>query len=111
MTKRDIVARITAEIGLPASTVSKVVQQTLDAIIESLAADGRIELRDFAVFEVCRRKARKARNPRTGEVVMVPDRAAVKFTPGKEMSRRVCEATDWKGVEKPAQKAKPVGAR
>ena len=95
MTKRDIVAQIAAELGLPATTVSKVVQQTLDAIIETLATDGRIELRDFAVFEVCRRKARKARNPRTGEVVMVPDRAAVKFTPGKKMLEQVRAARDW----------------
>ncbi|MCY3017519.1 MAG: HU family DNA-binding protein [Planctomycetota bacterium] len=46
-------------------------------------------MRDFGVFEVCARKARKARNPRTGAEVMVPERRRVKFKAGKVMAARV----------------------
>ena len=49
----------------------------------------RIELRNFGVFEVKKRAARKARNPRTGQRVDVPEKYVVTFKPGKEMEERV----------------------
>ncbi len=51
----------------------------------------RIELRNFGVFEVKRRAPRKARNPRTGDKVFVPEKYVVTFKPGKEMEERVKE--------------------
>jgi nucleoid DNA-binding protein len=51
--------------------------------------EGRIELRNFGVFEVRQRKPRKARNPRTGEQVKVPARRVVTFKPGRQMGERV----------------------
>jgi integration host factor subunit beta len=60
-----------------------------DAIIDALASDGRIELRNFGVFEVKRRAPRKARNPKTGDRVSVPEKLVVTFKPGKEMEQRV----------------------
>jgi hypothetical protein len=54
-----------------------------------LVADGRIELRNFGVFEVKKRAARKARNPRTGEKVFVAEKFVVTFKPGKEMEEKV----------------------
>src|SRR5580658_257175 len=67
----------------------EIVQQTFDAIVETLLVEKRIELRNFGVFEVKRRKARKARNPRTGEKVDVEPKNVVTFKPGKEMEERV----------------------
>src|SRR5690606_8448139 len=67
----------------------EIVQWTFDAIIETLATEGRIELRNFGVFEVRERKARKARNPRTGDPVEVQPKNVVTFQPGKEMEERV----------------------
>ena len=52
-------------------------------------AERRIELRNFGVFEVKRRAPRKARNPRTGDKVFVPEKYVVTFKPGKEMEERV----------------------
>jgi hypothetical protein len=49
----------------------------------------RIELRNFGVFEVKERAARKARNPRTGQRVDVPEKFVVTFKPGKEMEEKV----------------------
>src|SRR5262249_29849107 len=60
----------------------------------TLIADRRIELRNFGVFEVKQRKARKARNPRTGEKVDVPPKHVVTFKPGKEMEERVRNLTE-----------------
>jgi nucleoid DNA-binding protein len=89
MTKKDIVKQIAAATGIPLMTVSEIVQMLFDGITEILVEDGSIELRDFGVFKVKERKPRKARNPRTGESVMVPARKAVTFKPGREMQTRV----------------------
>ena len=70
----------------------KAVQRVFDGIIDAMAKEGRIELRNFGVFEVKRRKPRKARNPRSGESVQVPERVAVRFKPGKEMEEQVSQA-------------------
>ena len=89
MTKKEIVRRISDQLNLSQQDVKRVVQETFDAVTEALAKEGRIELRNFGVFEVKERKARKARNPRTGEEVLVPSKKVVSFKPGKEMEQVV----------------------
>jgi nucleoid DNA-binding protein len=91
VTKKEIVKTISEEIGLTQLKTKEIVQKTFDAIVETLVEDHRIELRNFGVFEVKRRAARKARNPRTGEKVFVPEKFVVTFKPGKEMEERVRE--------------------
>ena len=89
MTKKEIVKTISEEIGLTQLKTKEIVQKTFDAIVETLVDDGRIELRNFGVFEVKKRAARKARNPRTGDKVFVPAKYVVTFKPGKEMEEKV----------------------
>ena len=89
MTKKEIVKQISDRIGLTQLKTKEIVQQTFDAIVDTLLEIGRIELRNFGVFEVKQRKARKARNPRTGQRVDVPPKYVVTFKPGKEMEERV----------------------
>lgn len=91
MTKKEIVRTIADEIGLTQLKTKEIVQKTFDAIVETLVEDHRIELRNFGVFEVKKRAARKARNPRTGEKVEVAEKFVVTFKPGKEMEERVRE--------------------
>ena len=86
MTKKDIVKDIAAQVGLTQLKTKEVVQRTLEAVIEAIDKHGRIELRNFGVFEVRERKPRKARNPRTGDQVSVPGKRVVTFKPGKEMA-------------------------
>jgi nucleoid DNA-binding protein len=93
VTKKEIVKQISDKLGLTQLKTKEIVQQTFDAIVETLLEDGRIELRNFGVFEVKQRKARKARNPRTGERVDVPPKNVVTFKPGKEMEERVRKLT------------------
>jgi nucleoid DNA-binding protein len=89
VTKKEIVKAISDEIGLTQLKTKEIVQKTFDAIVRTLVEDGRIELRNFGVFEVKKRAARKARNPRTGERVDVAEKFVVTFKPGKEMEERV----------------------
>ena len=83
MTKKDIVRRIADELGRHENETAVIVPKILDAIIAFLATEGRVELRNFGVFEVRRRQSRPARNPKTGEKVMVGERFTVKFKPGR----------------------------
>ena len=89
VTKKEIVKKISEDIGLTQLKTKDIVQRTLDAIIHTLVSEGRIELRNFGVFEVKRRAPRKARNPRTGDKVYVPPKNVVTFKPGKEMEELV----------------------
>ena len=89
MTKKEIVRVISERANLTQLQTKEIVQWTFDAIIDALLSEGRIELRNFGVFEVKRRKSRKARNPRTGEKVEVGAKNVVTFQPGKEMEEQV----------------------
>ena len=105
MTKKEIVRTISEEIGLTQLKTKEIVQKTFDAIVETLVEDGRIELRNFGVFEVKRRAPRKARNPRTGDKVFVPEKFVVTFKPGKEMEQRVRELEQRAAAEAQAAAA------
>ena len=72
MTKKEIVRQISERIHETQLKTKEIVQLTFDAIVDTLIADRRIELRNFGVFEVKLRKPRKARNPRTSDPVQVP---------------------------------------
>jgi nucleoid DNA-binding protein len=89
VTKKEIVRQISERAKLTQLKTKEIVQWTFDAIIETLVSEGRIELRNFGVFEVKQRKPRKARNPRTGARVDVEAKNVVTFQPGKEMEERV----------------------
>ncbi|MBX9680159.1 MAG: integration host factor subunit beta [Gemmataceae bacterium] len=89
MTKKEIVKQISEKLGLTQLKVKEIVQETFDSIIATLLEERRIELRNFGVFEVKRRKPRKARNPRTGVRVDVDAKYVVTFKPGKEMEEEV----------------------
>ena len=89
MTKKEIVRQIANELNVDQTLAKKVVQRCLDTIIDVLADEGRIELRNFGVFEVKQRAARKARNPRTNEEVWVPPKRVVRFQAGKNVAKRL----------------------
>jgi integration host factor subunit beta len=95
VTKKEIVKQIAEEIGETQLRTKEIVQRTFKAIVDALLEEPyRIELRNFGVFEVKQRKARKARNPRTGDKVHVPPKNVVTFKPGKEMEELVRRLTN-----------------
>jgi nucleoid DNA-binding protein len=109
VTKKEIVRTISEEIGLTQLQTKEIVQKTFDAIVKALVAERRIELRNFGVFEVKRRAPRKARNPRTGDKVFVPEKFVVTFKPGKEMEERVKELERQAAAARAAKtKTEPV---
>ena len=89
MTKRDISSQISEETGVTQIVVQKVVQKTLDYIVDSLSEGETIELRNFGVFKIKSRKGRLGRNPRTGDEVPIPPKKVVVFKPGKVMKEKL----------------------
>lgn len=89
MTKQDIALILAEKYKISQVDTKKIVQGTFDTIIDILAKTGRLELRNFGVFIVKTRKPRKARNPRTGEAVMVSQRKVVVFKAGKIMLAKI----------------------
>ena len=100
MGKKELIRAIAESTGRTQRETKEIVQRVFDAILRTLAEDGRIELRNFGVFEVRRRGPHKARNPRTGEAIFVPEKSRVIFKPGQGMQRRVEALEDCKDATK-----------
>lgn len=89
ITKKELVLRI-AELTQQKQTITRdIIQLFIDEVINELARGNRLELRDFGVFEVKQRKSRKARNPKTGAEVRVPQKRVVTIKPGKKMKEEI----------------------
>lgn len=104
VTKKELVARIAEKTGQTKVVAKEIIQSFLDEIIEELGRGNRLEFREFGVFEIQERAARKALNPRTREKVGVPARHVVKFKVGrlmKECVGRISEP-DPPGERRPA---------
>ena len=104
ITKKELINRISEQTRHSKTPLTKVVvkeilQRFLDEIIDELAAGNRLEFREFGVFEVRERAARRAQNPRTLEKVHVPGKRVVKFKVGRLMRERVCD-------ERPEERSK-----
>lgn len=86
ITKKELVDGVAISVRQPPTKVRHIVQEFLDAIVESLSRGDRIEFREFGVFDVVHRKERIGRNPKqAGVTILIPPKNVVKFTPGKSM--------------------------
>jgi integration host factor subunit beta len=91
ITKKELVNRIADSTKQTKVVVKEIVQRFLDEVIAELAAGNRLEFRDFGVFEVKGRAARRAQNPRTLQKVQVPAKRVVKFKVGRVLRERISE--------------------
>ena len=89
MTKADLVEQVAEKTGLTRTDVAVVVDSFLDTIKKTMEDGHNIEMRGFGTFKIKLRKARKARNPRTGDVVPVPDRKVPVFKPSNEFKNMI----------------------
>ncbi|MCK9266105.1 integration host factor subunit beta [bacterium] len=79
MTKKDLVEEVVYKTGLNKTLVKETVDSFLEILFTAMSDGKRIELRGFGVFETRRMKPKKARNPRTGETLIIPERDKVLF--------------------------------
>ena len=88
MTKADIAA-IVAEKGLAKKQAMEAVEATLDIVKNTLKKGEKIQLVGFGSFQVRAKRARKGRNPQTGEPITIAARKVLKFKPGKALHQAV----------------------
>ncbi len=85
MTKADLVEEIAGRTGISRNHTAVIVDQLLDAVSRALSEGKHLEIRGFGTFKVRERRARRARNPRSGSEVMVPAKLVPVFKPSKEL--------------------------
>jgi Bacterial nucleoid DNA-binding protein len=91
-TKSDLINKLYEKSGKELKDIRLIVDMFLDEVKDALENDQSVELRGFGTFEIRERKGRKkARNPKTGEIVSVEDHAVVAFRAGKDLKSSVWE--------------------
>jgi integration host factor subunit beta len=86
MLKKDLIDEVTAKMdGYLKKDIGQAVDILLDTIVEALIAERRVEIRGFGSFSVRKRKARSTKNPKTGEVMNIPERKTLHFTMSKSL--------------------------
>jgi DNA-binding protein HU-beta len=86
MNKSELVKAAAAKAEVSAALAAKVLDAALDAAVEAIKKGEGLQLIGFASFGVAQRAARKAKNPRTGEIVNVPARKVVRIKPGARLA-------------------------
>lgn len=89
ITRKDFTELFVQRMGCSRSQATKYLEEFFEEIIQALAGSDRVEIRNFGVWEVRERKARRAMNPRTGEEIQTEQKWIVSFTPGKRMKELV----------------------
>ena len=89
MTKADIVNQVSSATGLTKVETQAALEGVIQSIITSLQNGRRVDIRGFGSFNVKQRKARKARNPATNEVVSLKERYVPVFKASKLLKKNV----------------------
>ncbi len=97
ITKKELIDQIADATGQKRVVVKSIVQTFLNNIVVELGKGNRLEFRDFGVFEVKQRRARKAQNPKTLEEVWVPPKRTVKFKVGRLMKQTLIDEPAERG--------------
>lgn len=86
MTKAELVDKVAEDAGISKTVAAAALNSIMDSIEKTLKKkDGKVTLVGFGTFTKVRRKARKGRNPQTGEPIKIKACTVVKFRPGKKL--------------------------
>jgi DNA-binding protein HU-beta len=89
MTKAELIDKVASGAGLSKADASRALDSTFNAIRSALRKGQKVTLVGFGTFSVVKRKSRKGRNPRTGDVITIPASKIPKFTSGKSLKDAV----------------------
>ncbi len=89
MTKHELIAKIAKETGATKTNAAATVDSLLDSITRALKKGDAITFVGFGTFKTAQRRARVAKNPRTGDAIKIPKRRVVRFTAGKALKSAV----------------------
>ena len=90
MTKAELVEKMATDAGITKVAAAAALDSFIASITKALKKkDGKVTLVGFGTFLKSRRKARKGRNPQTGEAIKIKAANVVKFKPGKKLKAAV----------------------
>ena len=87
MKKTDIISRMAEKAGITKTQADKAMDTFLASVKDGLKDGGKVTFIGFGTFSVVERKARQGRNPKTGEVIQIPESRKVKFTPSEGLKK------------------------
>ena len=85
MNKQELIAKLVKDTGVTKATAGKMIESTIDTIGKALKKGDTVAFVGFGTFKTSNRKARVARNPRTGEAIKIAKRRVPRFTAGKAL--------------------------
>ncbi|RLB82616.1 MAG: integration host factor subunit alpha [Deltaproteobacteria bacterium] len=92
MNKKDIVKTIHARVGFPKRETAAIVDTAFELMKTALAKGEPVAISAFGKFSVHEKRARKGRNPQTGETVIIPARRVITFKVSRVLKERINEA-------------------
>jgi nucleoid DNA-binding protein len=89
MTKDELVAKVAETTGVKKVDLQKALEAMIRTIIETIKTGDKVNITGLGIFKLKDKKARMARNPKTGESIQVPAKKAPKFLPSKNFKEAV----------------------
>jgi DNA-binding protein HU-beta len=89
MKKSELLNHIATKLDMKRKDVERTIDAFIEALCAGLKAEAKVNVAGLGIFSVRERKARTARNPKTGETVHVPAKKVVKFRDSKDMKTQV----------------------
>jgi len=89
MNKAKLIEEVSDETGLTKENIRNIIDATTKTIKNALSNGEKVTLVDFGTFQVIKKKARRGRNPQTGEELQIPAKRVPKFKAGKGLREKV----------------------
>ena len=89
MNKQEVIAKMVKDTGSTKAAAGKMLESLLDGIGKALKKGDTVAFVGFGTFKTSVRKARVARNPRTGAPIKIAKRRVPRFTAGKALKTAV----------------------
>jgi len=99
MNKAELVEEVVGQTGLTKKISREAVGAIISVITDSLGREEKVTLVGFGTFRVMKRKARRGRNPQTGETIQIRAKKVPKFKAGKGL-RKASERGESKMLKK-----------
>ena len=91
ITKSNIIQKISDASGITRIETETVINGFISAIQQSMKSGHDVEIRGLGSFRIIVREPRKARNPKTGEIIFLPKRRTPRIKPSSELRKILLE--------------------